>query len=162
MALVDYFLKLDGIQGEATGKGHEKEIDIESFSWGATNAALSHIGGGAGQGKVSLHDLTVTKKTDKASTSLMLDCCNGAHIKEGTLTARKAGGDQQEYLKIKLTDILVSSYQVSGHNSTDVIPVEQVSLNFAKVQITYAPQKPDGTLDSPVSSGWDVKANVKA
>jgi type VI secretion system secreted protein Hcp len=161
MALVDYFLKLDGIQGEATGKGHEKEIDIESFSWGATNTALSHIGGGGGQGKVNVHDLSVTKKTDKASTSLFLNCCNGAHIKEGTLTARKAGGDQQEYFKIKLSDILVSSYQVSGHNSADVIPQESITLNFAKVQITYSPQKADGTLDSAVNSGWDLKSNVK-
>lgn len=25
---------IDGIEGESTAKGHEKEIDVESLSWG--------------------------------------------------------------------------------------------------------------------------------
>ena len=160
MALVDYFLKLDGVQGEATGKGHEKEIDIISFSWGATQGGTNALGSGAGAGKVSFHDMTIQKKTDKASTTLFLNCSSGAHIKEGTLTCRKAGGGQQEYLKIKLSDILVSSYHQGGANS-EVIPTESLTLNFSKVQITYSPQKADGTLDSAVNSGWDVKSNQK-
>lgn len=160
MALVDFFLKLDGVEGEATGKGHEKEIDISSFSWGASNAGTSGIGGGGGAGKVSMQDLHVTKKTDKASPKLMLFCANGTHVKTGLLTVRKAGGDQQEYLKIKLADIFVSSYQQGGTGS-ETIPSEQVSFNFAKIQMDYSPQKADGTLDSAVSSGWDVKANTK-
>ena len=161
MAAVDYFLKLDGIEGEATGKGHEKEIDLASFSWGAANAGTHGAGGGGGAGKVSIQDLHVVKHTDKASTKLFLFCASGKHVATGLLTVRKAGGDQQEYLKIKLTDILVSSYHVGGTNSGEVIPTEQVSLNFAKIQVDYSPQKADGTLDAALSAGWDVKANVK-
>jgi type VI secretion system secreted protein Hcp len=157
---VDYFLKLDGIPGEATGSGHEKEIDIYSWSFGATNAAQSAIGGGGGVGKVNMHDITVSKKSDKSSTTLFLDCCNGTHIKEGTITCRKAGGDQQDFMKVKLTDILISSYQAGGSQGDDT-PTESVTLNFAKVQVTYSPQKPDGTLDSALNSGWDVKASKK-
>src|SRR5689334_1233144 len=130
---VDYFLKLDGVQGEATGKGHEKEIDIFSWSFGATQPAHSAHAGGGGVGKVTVHDLTVSKRADKASTALFLNCCNGAHIKEGTITSRKAGGDQQDFMKIKLTDILISSYQAGGSHGDDT-PMESITLNFAKIQ----------------------------
>lgn len=157
---VDYFLKLDGAAGESSASGHEKEIEVFSWSFGATQSGSSAQAGGAGVGKVNVHDITVTKKVDKASTTLFLDCCNGIHIKEGTITCRKAGGDQQEFMKVKLTDILVSSYQVGGAHGDDS-PTESITLNFAKIQVTYSPQKPDGTLDSAMNSGWDLKAVKK-
>ena len=114
MALFDAFLKLDGIKGESADAKHKGEIDIESFSWGLTQTAVSATGGGGGAGKVHISDIAVTKKTDASSPLLMLNCANGAHIKEATFVVRKAGGEQLEYLKIKLTDVLVSSYKSHG------------------------------------------------
>jgi type VI secretion system secreted protein Hcp len=124
---VDYFLKLDGVQGESLGKGHEKEIDVFSWSFGASQPAMSALGGGGGVGKVSVHDITVTKQVDKSSTTLFLNCCNGAHIKEATITSRKAGGDQQDFMKVKLTDILISSYNLGGSHG-DTTPTESITL----------------------------------
>jgi type VI secretion system secreted protein Hcp len=159
----DAFLKLDGIKGESQDAKHKGEIDIMSFSWGAVQTGTSAVGGGAGSGKVSLQDLHITKKVDGASPLLFLNCANGTHIKEANLVVRKAGGDQLEYLKIKLTDILVSSYQPSGHSGGgDDIPTEAVSLNFAKIEMNYQPQGADGkALGGPILAGWDVKANKK-
>ena len=159
----DAFLKLDGIKGESQDAKHKGEIDIMSFSWGAHQAGTSAIGSGAGSGKVSLQDLQITKKVDSSSPLLFLNCANGAHIKEGNLVVRKAGGDQLEYLKIKLTDVLVSSYQPSGHvHGGDDIPTESVSLNFSKIEMNYQPQGADGKAQGgPILAGWDVKANKK-
>ena len=159
----DAFLKLDGIKGESQDSKHKGEIDIMSFSWGAAQTGTSAVGGGAGSGKVSLQDLHVTKKVDASSPLLFLNCSNGSHIKEANLVVRKAGGDQLEYLKIKLTDVLVSSYQPSGHaGGGDDIPTEAVSLNFAKIEMNYQPQGADGkALGGPILAGWDVKANKK-
>jgi type VI secretion system secreted protein Hcp len=98
-------------------------------------------------------------KVNKASQKLMLACATGEHIKKGTLTCRKAGKEQQEFMKVVMSDILVSSYQQGGQNTSDVIPMEQISLNFAKIEWEYKPQKPDGTLDAPVKAGYDLKAN---
>jgi type VI secretion system secreted protein Hcp len=122
-----------------------------------------------------VHDFSITKKTDAASPLLMLNCANGTHIKEANFVVRKAGGEQLEYLKIKLTDVLVSSYkpgsasnQVLGaiewtyDKSSDEIPMEQVTLNFAKVEYSYQPQGADGKAQGgPILAGWDVKANQK-
>ena len=158
MAAIDYFLKLDGIKGESTDDKHKGEIDVESFSWGVSNASSGATGGGHGAGKVSMQDIHFTHKVDKSSAALFLHCSNGAHITKGTLVARKAGKDQQEYLKIDLESIYVTSVQFGGHQG-DIVPSEQVSLSFDKVTLKYYPQKADGSLDGPQLFSADIKTN---
>jgi type VI secretion system secreted protein Hcp len=159
MAVADYFLKIDGIEGESADSKHKGEIQLESFSFGGTQSGSYGHGGGGGAGKVQLQDFHFTKKVDKGSAKLFLSCCNGAHIKFATLVARKAGKDQQEFLTVKLSDIIVSSYQSSGSDGSSVIPVEQISLNFGKVEFEYKEQKVDGSLGGAVKAGWDLKTN---
>ena len=161
MAAVDYFLKLDSIPGESTDSKHKNEIDVVGWSWGESNSGSHAYGGGGGAGKVAMQDFNFTMHVNKSSPKLFLACATGQHIKEGLLTCRKAGKEQQEYLKIKFTDLLVSSYQTGGSHG-DVVPVDQVSLNFAKIEFTYSPQKQDGTLDSPVVHNYDLKQNKGA
>jgi type VI secretion system secreted protein Hcp len=161
MAAVDYFLKIDGIPGESTDAKHKNEIDVESWSWGETNSGTHAGGGGGGAGKVSMNDFNFTMRVNKASPKLFLHCANGAHIKEALLTCRKAGKEQQEYLKIKFSDLLISSYQTGG-SSGDVVPVDQISFNFSKIEVNYAAQKPDGSLDAPVVHNYNLKENKGA
>ena len=158
MAAVDYFLKIDGIQGESLDAKHKGEIELESFSWGESNAGTTATGGGAGAGKVNMQDLHVAKKLDKASPLLFLACATGKHLKDAILTARKAGKGQLEFLVFKFRDLLVSSYQTGA---ADEEPSEQVSFNFSRIEVEFRPQKPDGSLDTPVKAGWDLKANKK-
>lgn len=161
MAAVDYFLKIEGIEGESQDHKHKAEIDVLSWSWGESNsgnAASAH--GGHGTGKVSMQDFHFTMKVNKATPKLMLACASGEHIKKATLTCRKAGKDQQEYMTINFTDILVSSYQTGG-SLGDVIPTDQISMNYSKIEYEYKEQKADGTLGGPVKAGWDLKANKK-
>jgi len=161
MAAVDYFLKLDGIEGESTDSKHKGEIDIESWSWGETNGGSHASGGGGGAGKVSMQDFHFVMKVNKASPKLFLACATGEHIKSAHLVCRKAGKEQQEYLKIKLSDILISSFQTGGSAQSALLPMDQLSLNFAKIEIEYAPQKEDGSLGSKIVAGYDLKANKR-
>jgi type VI secretion system secreted protein Hcp len=158
---VDMFLKLDGIKGESKDHKHKDEIHIESFSWGLSQMGAHGSGGGGGAGKVSVHDVSITKHLDKSSPELMLHCCNGKHIKEGLITVRKAGEHPVEYLKIKISEIIVSGIQHAGHGSE--LLSESLTLNFAKFHVDYQEQGSDGkAVGGPVSMGWDVKANQKA
>jgi type VI secretion system secreted protein Hcp len=158
---VDMFLKLDGIKGESKDAKHKDEIDIHSFSWGLSQTGVGHTGGGHGAGKVSVHDISVSKYFDKSSTALMLHCASGKHIKEGLITVRKAGDKPLEYLKIKLTDIIVTSVQEAGHGGGELLS-ESLTLNFAKFHVEYQEQKQDGSGTPAGEVGWDVKANTKA
>jgi type VI secretion system secreted protein Hcp len=157
---VDMFLKLDGIKGESKDSKHKDEIHIESFSWGMNQTGAHGTGGGGGAGKVSVHDISVTKFLDKSTCDLLYHCAAGKHIPSGLITVRKAGDKPLEYLKIKLTDILISSVQEAGHGG-DLLS-ENVTLNFAKFKVEYQEQKPDGSGTPAGEMGWDVKANVKA
>ena len=157
MAAVDYFLKIDGIPGESRDSKHKGEIELESFSWGATQALHPGGGGGGGAGKVQMQDFHFVMSMNKASPKLFLACASGQHLKHATLVARKAGKDQQEFLLYKFTDVLISSYQTGG--TDDVIPVDQVSFNFAKIEIEFRSQKPDGSVGPAEKAAWDVAKN---
>lgn len=156
----DMFLELDGIKGEAQDKKHAGKIDIDAFSFGVHQSGTSGRGGGAGAGKADFQDLSITKKVDKSSPILMLACATGKHIAKATLFVRKAGGKQEEYYKIVMTDLLVSSFQNSGADGANV-PMESVSLNYAKIEFEYFPQNADGTMGGKVASGYDLKTNQK-
>jgi type VI secretion system secreted protein Hcp len=160
MAAVDMFLKLDGIKGESKDSKHKDEIHIESFSWGLSQTGAHGVGGGGGAGKVSVHDISITKAVEASTPDLLLHCANGKHIKEGLLTVRKAGENPVEYLKIKLTDILVSGVQHAGHGGTTLS--ESLTLNFGKFNVAYQEQGKDGkAAGSPKEMGWDIPGNVK-
>ena len=156
---VDYFIKFDGIKGESADAKHKGEIDIESWSWGETNQATGGAGSGGGAGKVSMQDFHFVMRWNTASPSLMKACATGQHIKMATLTARKAGKGQQDYLTFKLHDVLVSSFQTGGSEGADFSPTDSVSLNFAKIEVEYKPQKADGSLAPGVQFKYDLKAN---
>ena len=160
MASIDYFLKLDGITGESADSKHKGEIEVLSFSFAESHMGPTGIGGGGGAGKVEMSDFSFTARTSKASPQLFQHCASGKHIKQALLTVRKAGQSQQEYLKIKLNDVLVSAYALDG--DVDQGPLHDAfSLNFVKLSYDYAPQKADGSLDAPVHGGWDTSRNMK-
>ena len=154
-------MKIDGIEGESLQKGHEKEIEITSFSFGESNVGSFAGNLGGGSGKVSMDDFHFTVPVNKSSPKLFLACATGEHIKKATLVCRKAGKTQQEFVKWTFTDLLISSYQTGGSAGADVLPVDQVSFNFTKIEVGYAAQKQDGSLDAVIPAGYDLKAGQK-
>ena len=128
-----------------------------SFSWGVSNDAAIKSGGGGGAGKASFHDFSFTHNIDKASPVLLRACATGTHLKEATITHRKAGKGQQEYLVIKMSDVIITGVSFGG--SSGASGSENVTMAFAKVDLEYKPQKPDGSLDAGIHFKYDIKAN---
>lgn len=152
----EIFLKISGIKGESTDEQHKDEIELLSWSWGMTQSVPASSGTGAGIGRAHFADLTFSHGFDKASPLLMRACAIGEQIPEATLTERKAGGGQQQFLVIKLSRVVVTSVTSSG--SADEV-MEAVSLRAAKVDLEYSPQRPDGSLDAAVHFKYDIAAN---
>ena len=158
----DIHIKIDDIPGESNHKGHAGEIEVASFSWGMSQPAGFNLGSGGGTGKVSLSDLTFMHHVDKSSPNLMKYCCNGKHIKSAVLTAKKAGGAHVPYIKITLSDIIVSSVNQSASEGGGVA-MESISLAFSKFKIDYQEQGQDGAAKGgPISADWDIKTNAAA
>lgn len=156
----DAFLKIDGVDGESTRKGFEKQTEIQSFSWGATNpATMGSATGGVGGGKATISSFSVSKKTDKASPVLFQACMEGTHYPKALVTLNKAGGKSPvDFLKYEFEKVYVESVQQSGQSGGDDSALEQVSFVFGKVSMTYTPQNPDGTKGSPMVASWDLTA----
>jgi type VI secretion system secreted protein Hcp len=150
----DIFAKIGDIKGESLDDKHKDEIEVLSWSWGVTNAAAKPMGGGGGVGKASFHDLSFTHKIDRASPVLMKGCASGQHLKEATITRRKAGKGQQDFLVIKMNDVLITA--VTDVDSNEESDLETVSLAFAKVDLEYRPQKADGSLAAGIHFKYDI------
>jgi type VI secretion system secreted protein Hcp len=155
---VDYYLELDGIDGESQDKDHKDKINIESWSWGMSQSGTTHLGTGSGAGKVNVQDLSLTKIIDKSSTVIMKHCTTGKHISSGKLHCYKASGDSRvKYLELEMKNILVSSYQSGGSGGDQ--QMESFSLNFGEYKMTYTQQMADGSAGPAVDFGWKIPVN---
>jgi len=119
-----------------------------------------HAGGGGGGGKVAVQDLALTKHIDKSSTVLMQHCCTGKHIATGELICRKAGGTAVEYLRILMKEIIVSSFSTGGSGGEDRL-TENVTLNFAEVNVKYIEQKADGGEGAKPEYAYSMRENTE-
>src|SRR4030095_7458711 len=128
----DIFAKLGDIKGESLDSKHKDELEVLSWSWGVSQTGTGAHGSGGGEGKANFNDFLFTPHIDKESPKLLKACATGEHIKEATITARKAGKGQQEFLIIKMNDVIVTSVALGGAEDT-AATAENVPLRFAKV-----------------------------
>lgn len=156
MAL-DIHLKIEGIDGESQNSYHPNEIDVLNWSWGLTQSGTSHLGPGAGSGKVNVNDMHFSKYVDKSTANLIKSACLGTHIASATLTVSKAGGDAPvDYVKIDFKEVLVSSYSTGGSADGLDRVVEQISFNFAQFVFTYTPQDETGIGGAAIPVGFNI------
>jgi len=152
------FMKIDGANGESKDSNHKNWSDIISFSWGATQPGNMASGGGLGAGKASFNDLHVVARIDKAAPAVMKHCASGKHLGKVELSVCKAGGQQVEYSKITLEDVLVSSVQLSGELNSESVVVNY-AFQAAKVKQQYWEQTEQGGKGAESLVAWDIKQN---
>ena len=156
MAVPDIYLKIQGVDGEAQDDKHKDWIEVASFSFGVTNTGSGAVGMGSGASKASLSDLHVTKLVDKSSAGLFQACCNGKHFDTAKLYVRKAGENPLEYLKYDMDEVFITSVQTGGTDGGG-LATESVSLNFAKIKLTYTVQNKDGTAGTSIPKWYHAK-----
>jgi type VI secretion system secreted protein Hcp len=157
----DIFLDI-GIEGEAKDEKFKGQIEVAGWALGMTQTGTAGAGGGAGAGKVNIQDLFITKFVDKSTPTLMEKCCSGDHCEKAVLTQRKAGGTQLEYLRVTLTKVLISSYQVSAGGG-DAVPTESIGLNFSKIEYCYQEQdEKGGKAGGEVCGVWNLVSNTNS
>jgi|SRR5262245_60888381 type VI secretion system secreted protein Hcp len=150
----DIFAKIGDIKGESVDVKHKDEIEVLSFSWGVTNTGSIGGGGGGGAGRATFKDLSILHNVDKATPRLLEACATGRHLKDATITQRKAGKGQPEYLIIKMNDVIITGVALS--DTSGEAGSETVTLAFAKVDLEYKPQRADGSLDEGIHFKFDI------
>ena len=156
-----WFLKIDGIPGESTDVSHKDEVDVLSWTWGVARAGGTGTGTGAGAGKASFQDFQFVARISKASPVLFLSCATGTHIKEALLSGVRTAAKSKsaDFLKYKLSDVTITSVQQGGSEGGDT--VDQFSLNYSKIEVSYTPQSASGKVGTPIQAGFDAKTNKK-
>lgn len=153
----DIFAKIGNIPGESFDARHKDEIEVISFTWGVTNAASAGSGGAQTTGKPLIRELLFVHAIDKATPKLLQACATGTRLPDATITHRRAGGQQQEFLFVRMSDVKVTSVMQGG--SSDQPAAETVTLAFAKVDLEYRSQKTDGSLDAGGHFTYDLTIN---
>ncbi|MDR1662744.1 MAG: type VI secretion system tube protein Hcp [Azoarcus sp.] len=157
-SLQDFYIKLEGIDGESKDSKHKGWIDALSFGYSVTQSSSMFTGGGGGVGKASFDTLTFSHYVDKATPNLFQYCAAGKHIPKVEISACKAGDGSQEYLRITLNDVLVTHAGPAG--STEEARVrETVGLSYSKIKVEVKEQNADGSVGAAVTGAWDVKQN---
>jgi type VI secretion system secreted protein Hcp len=156
---VDYFLTLDGIQGESVDANHKNEIQILSWSWGGSQTSSVSGTGGSGAGKVDLSQFSIMTYFDKATPKLFKSLCAGTHIKSGTVTAVKSGAEGKPYLKADFTELFVNSLQISASSE---VPTVSLAFTYNTIKIDYSVQDDKGNLTSTGPVSYDLKQNKLA
>ncbi|MCU0626622.1 MAG: type VI secretion system tube protein Hcp [Gemmatimonadaceae bacterium] len=158
----DAYLDLSGVESESTREGFENKIELIAFNLGASNPSTIGQGGGGGQGRVTVSPFSFTKRTDKSSPQLFQAVASGRHFEKAVVTLHKAGGNSQiDYLQYTFQDVFIDSISWAGQSGGDDVPLENVAFSYGRVEVTYTPQKSDGSKGSPVVGAWDQK-KVKA
>jgi type VI secretion system secreted protein Hcp len=171
---LDIFVKLDGIDGESTVRGHENDTVALSYEQGIDHPAPPLAGGGAATGRPTFSGVRFRKPVDKGSIPLLLASAGGTHIREARFTFRRAGTGLDFY-KVILGDVLVTHMVqragvgeqyplafdtlISGADSAGFL--DEVTLSYAKIQWEYQPVSPTGAPAPVVKGGWDLKLNKR-
>ena len=156
---VNAYCLIDGVPGPSTSLSDA--IDILSFSFGASNSAVFGPGASGGEsraGRADVSQVSIMKVLDKTSPTLFGNCVTGDYIDSVDVHYVKPMGNKQDvYFKIHMEKAVITSVQFSGSNEN---PTESVSFAFAKVKVSYNPEK-DGKLQGFVDKGFDVEKLAK-
>lgn len=161
---VDMFMKITGyrqglIRGESADSKHKGEIEVESYSWDMMQP-YDKTGTGLATGKREFGKFTFSMRSQVATPLLLNSLSTGEHLKTAVLTCRKAGGHQQEYMTWTMSDAMLVYVKTGFLVGDELVPHDEVSLVFRKIQLDYKEQKADGTLGGGVTflDDWNISA----
>lgn len=159
MSNQDFFLKIDSVKGESQDKEFKDYIQVDGWGWSISQPVHIHEGSGGGAGKASASDLYIVHRIDSASATLMGLCTKGKPIGNAELVCRKAGGDGVAYLKLTMTEVIISHVSQQGGGSD--FPTESFNLAFASIKQEYTPQTDKGAKGATITAEYDFKKNAE-
>jgi len=127
------WLKLEGIAGEGTDAGHKGWMAIDSFNQNV-------CGPQERSGRTTMTDFAIARLADRATPLLARAAADSRHFKEAVLELCLPDGEKAKYMEIRLTNVRITSYGLSGAPQNDArTPYENMMLSFEKVEWLYFP-----------------------
>lgn len=157
---VDWFLDIPEIPGEATADHAKGQIDIASLGLGGSQpSAAGRTGAGLSVGKADFADISFSKFFDKATPKLLNAMGAGTHFGKATFRGYKHGDKPVLFIEVKLTDVMVSNYHVSGSSGSE--GHDSCALTYSTIELEYTEQNAQGGTAGKTVFGYDVRAGKK-
>jgi type VI secretion system secreted protein Hcp len=156
---MSFFLKLDGINGDAIERGHENWFTITGVSWGASSSAAA-VGGGAAVGKATLEPVVFRTLVSANTPELLVRCASGLHIAQAQFEAVRDIERPTVALSWTFSDVLISSLQLTGTGGDPALD-QSFSLSYRQIRMTTFTQDPNGGQGTEVTAGWDVATGTR-
>ncbi len=153
---IDTHIKFDGVDGESMHKDHKGEIELLKWRWMVSNDSAV-MGGGSGKGKAEPGKFSIWHNYDKSSPVLAKRCADGKHFPTVTLTARKSGEGQKDFLKITFKEVFINKVETEADPEAGII--EQVVFSYGDMEKEYKAQDDKGNPGGAVKFGWNVKTS---
>jgi type VI secretion system secreted protein Hcp len=158
----DAYLLIDSINGESQAQGMTNYIELDSFSFGASNPA--DVGGkGLSAGKCSLSDFSFTCAVDQASYQILKALYTGQHIATSTFALKKGGGatTTDPYLQVIMTNCYITSNSMGG--GSQGVPSQSVSIAYEQIEFQYYTQDTSsGSMTMAGNATFNIGTNVQS
>jgi len=170
----DFFIKIDGIDGDSNDKGHGKWIEVISFSHGSEQ----NVGAGRAtdvSGRGSFIPFRFTHLIDKATPKLQQFCMSGQKVAKVQFQVCRAIAGKQEPIyeitmeNVKISKTFVKSVSEGSKDSLldsfkgvdeNYLPLEEVCLICGKITWKYTSIKPDNSKDGAVEANFNQIENA--
>jgi type VI secretion system secreted protein Hcp len=157
----NYYLQIGGVNGESSAPSFQKQIELDSWSFGASSAA--DVGsGGLAAGTPSLSDFSCSFDMDSSSYQILKALYQGTHIDTVTFSGQKVGGDGNPYtyLTVIMTNCFITSYATGGAGTSTAVS-NSLSLAYQKIEFDYSTQDTsNGQVTKAGSATFDVAAGT--
>ena len=156
---INAFLRFDQVVGESRDSKYPNWIEIQGLDWEINSESSVATGTGASVGKAEPGPIKFKHYYDTASPSILNYIATGKHFKAVQISVRKNIGAAEPvpFFAIKCEDAYITSVSFSIDDEGRV--EQDIEFVFKTIQISYKPQKNDGTLDALVGYGWDIAKN---
>ena len=164
----DFFIKIDGIDGESVDKSHGKWIECTGFDHGSEQPVVAGRSTDV-SGRGHFIPFTFTHLIDKATPKIQQFCMSGQKIaKVQFQVCRAVAGAQVPVYEITLENVKISSARVGNieiddegtlGDDTSGVPTETVNLVAAKMTWKYTAIKEDNTKDGAVEANFNQVEN---
>ncbi len=154
------FIKFEGVDGESQDAEHKSWSDLDAFSHSISRPS-AESGSTRTSGAV-FHDFTISKELDKSSIKLQESASTGKFFPKVDIhITANTGEGRVTYYAYELTNVMVTSYSISGSGTSGQVPMEQVSLNFDAIKVTYTEIGKDGGEKGKVEYSWNLVEGSK-
>ena len=158
------YMKIDGIDGDVTAKGHENWIAINSVDFGVKRSLSTDPGriNDRESSRPSVSEIMIIKKMDKSSPLLFSESCVGKAKPQIKIHLCQTDSTLNPYAEITLNNAIVSGYRMSSSTAAHLSPEEHISLSFDKIELRYTPYDNRNNAQSPIPAGYDLKQATAA